>query len=216
MSHLEVTCTRCKSHVVHTCNPEIKRALLRLYLYKQEFKSSEQVAAMKDSGYYAEGDEEASFFSEAFLYNLVGKEDARTVLALISNLCESMGLGEGGFREELYRFKRAQDVVADNHKLIWELAQRRRESPKKEELDALLKERVRLMDEQLPAQQLLDTLDRFGAEKPEEKPRAALLSAITQFALDDKMMASLQHMDADDFEDELEDFFEGLHKKDAK
>ena len=31
---------------------------------------------------YEKGDELAPFFSEAFLYNLLGKEDARTLLAL--------------------------------------------------------------------------------------------------------------------------------------
>lgn len=31
------------------------------------------------------------FFTEAFLYSLVGKEDARTILALMRQLCESLG-----------------------------------------------------------------------------------------------------------------------------
>lgn len=39
-------------------------------------------------GAYEEGDEMAPFFSEAFLYNLLGKEDARTVRALLRNLIE--------------------------------------------------------------------------------------------------------------------------------
>ena len=37
----------------------------------------------KESPYYGKGDENAPFFSEAFLYNLLGKEDARTLLALL-------------------------------------------------------------------------------------------------------------------------------------
>lgn len=37
------------------------------------------------------GDEKCPFFSEAYLYNLLGKEDARTLLALIRRVCESVG-----------------------------------------------------------------------------------------------------------------------------
>jgi hypothetical protein len=43
-------------------------------------------------GMYAEGDEEAPFFSEAFLYNLIGKEEARTVLALMHTLLQAGGM----------------------------------------------------------------------------------------------------------------------------
>lgn len=35
----------------------------------------------KDDEMYEDGDERAPFFSEAFLYNLLGKEHAKTVLA---------------------------------------------------------------------------------------------------------------------------------------
>jgi len=44
---------------------------------------------MYDPNTYAEGkgDEFAPFFSEAFLYNLVGKDDARSILGMIRRLC---------------------------------------------------------------------------------------------------------------------------------
>ena len=35
----------------------------------------------KRSGYYEAGAENAPFFSEAFLYNLVGKDEARRILS---------------------------------------------------------------------------------------------------------------------------------------
>ena len=41
---------------------------------------------------FSEGDEKAPFFSEAYLYNLMGKEDARTILALLRQFAESAGL----------------------------------------------------------------------------------------------------------------------------
>jgi hypothetical protein len=37
-------------------------------------------------------DDKQPFFSEAYLYNLLGKEDARTLLALMRQLCESLGI----------------------------------------------------------------------------------------------------------------------------
>ena len=46
----------------------------------------------KESNGYEEGDENAPFFSETCLYNLVGKEDARTILALINKLTRLLNL----------------------------------------------------------------------------------------------------------------------------
>lgn len=43
-------------------------------------------------GMYAEGDENAPFFSEAFLYNLLGKDEARSVLSIIRQLAELAGV----------------------------------------------------------------------------------------------------------------------------
>ena len=41
---------------------------------------------------YEKGDEESPFLSEVCLYNLIGKEDARTVRALIGNLERLLGV----------------------------------------------------------------------------------------------------------------------------
>lgn len=46
----------------------------------------------KSSPFYSKGDEEASFFSEAYLYSLLGKEDARTVLALLRAVGTAIGV----------------------------------------------------------------------------------------------------------------------------
>ena len=43
-------------------------------------------------GMYADGDEKAPFFSEAFLYNLLGKDEARSVLGLVRQLCDLAGV----------------------------------------------------------------------------------------------------------------------------
>lgn len=41
---------------------------------------------------FFEGNDKQPFFSEAYLYNLLGKEDARTLLALMRKLCKSLGI----------------------------------------------------------------------------------------------------------------------------
>ena len=48
-------------------------------------------SAFKESVYYEEGDENAPFFSEAFLYSLLGKDDARTLSALIEKALKTKG-----------------------------------------------------------------------------------------------------------------------------
>lgn len=43
-------------------------------------------------------DAKAPFFSEAYLYDLMGKEEARTVLYYIRNFCREVGISEGDKR----------------------------------------------------------------------------------------------------------------------
>lgn len=44
------------------------------------------------SGMYEEGDGQAPFFTEAFLYNLLGKDDARSLLSIVRRLGKSLGV----------------------------------------------------------------------------------------------------------------------------
>ena len=43
-------------------------------------------------GGYEDGDENRPFFTEGFLYNLLGKEDARSVLGIMRRLCALAGV----------------------------------------------------------------------------------------------------------------------------
>lgn len=43
-------------------------------------------------GMYDEGDEEAPFFTEAFLYNLLGKDEARSALGIVRRLSVLAGV----------------------------------------------------------------------------------------------------------------------------
>jgi len=46
----------------------------------------------KKETYYEPGDELAPFFSEAFLYSLMGKEEARTILAMVNSVIKAAGI----------------------------------------------------------------------------------------------------------------------------
>ena len=60
---------------------EAKDTVKDLWNFKPEFYGLP--ADFKTSAYYQKGDENAPFFSESFLYCLLGKEDARTLLHLL-------------------------------------------------------------------------------------------------------------------------------------
>ena len=66
----------------------MREALVRLY----ELKLEGTPEHFKKNYGYSKGDEDAPFFSETFLYVLLGKSDARTVLALMRPLTEAVGL----------------------------------------------------------------------------------------------------------------------------
>ena len=46
----------------------------------------------KKNEYYETGDEKAPFLSESFLYPLLGKESARSVLAAVNNVIRAVGI----------------------------------------------------------------------------------------------------------------------------
>lgn len=66
-------------------------ALKKLLTWTPEYFDVEQ---FKKNPHYEEGDEKAPFFSEAFLYILLGKEDARTLLSLMKRALGIKGVGK--------------------------------------------------------------------------------------------------------------------------
>ncbi len=66
------------------------------YQYRKMIRSRIECAPPElfnpKNDFYSEGDEHAPFFSEGFLYTLIGKEDARSVLAWVHGLGEALGL----------------------------------------------------------------------------------------------------------------------------
>ncbi len=70
---------------------DVTEAAIRLYQYTPEIVP-DGFKTTGGEGMYTPGDETAPFFTESYLYNLMGKEDGRTVLALVHNLLKAMGL----------------------------------------------------------------------------------------------------------------------------
>jgi hypothetical protein len=111
MSDLTITCTRCKNEVGHVCNDGLMPALVKLLTWKPEDGVAKP--SVKRGAYYRKGDETAPFMSEAFLYNLLGKEDARTLLALVNQFADAAGLDRVGVHRALtteYEAMAAQDT----------------------------------------------------------------------------------------------------------
>lgn len=75
MDDLKVVCHKCKCELAHVCNKDVKQAAARLF------------SACAD-----DDREHRVLFSEDYLYDKLGKEDARTVLALVKNLLTACGL----------------------------------------------------------------------------------------------------------------------------
>jgi len=69
---------------------QIRRDLQRMQKYVYGHKP---MVFNRKNPYYRAGDEKAPFYSEAFLYPLLGKDDGRTVCYSFDRLCEYVGLG---------------------------------------------------------------------------------------------------------------------------
>jgi hypothetical protein len=89
--------------IVNDGNPKLETALKELFSWRPQegrfpLAAVSAVVTGAGSGYYS-GDafgelreEECPFFTEAFLYSLFGKEDARSLLARLHEVLEAAGL----------------------------------------------------------------------------------------------------------------------------
>lgn len=92
---------------------DIKSFFKKLLRFKVE---GAPVRGFKSSGYYSKGDEEAPFYSEAYLYNLLGKDDARSVLGYLRSLMETVGLDPTAVEREV-NAEIAAEQEADKRRL---------------------------------------------------------------------------------------------------
>jgi hypothetical protein len=140
MSDLEVTCSRCHSTLHHECHPEtLQGAAVDLFMWHPESGFPEKLK--KGNPYVDErvDDETIPFFSEAFLYPLLGKGDARTFMSLVRELFRSMGIDPYSLEEK------AMEI----------LVQKKRDKEEEQKRRADARERYRQM--------MLPTLKPLGA-----------------------------------------------------
>ena len=72
---------------------KVTKEIKKLFEWTPEGFLLERVSKIVNvKGMYVKGDDETPFFSEAYLYNLLGKEDARTLLCLIEQAFASVGI----------------------------------------------------------------------------------------------------------------------------
>jgi|WetSurMetagenome_2_1015567.scaffolds.fasta_scaffold72590_2 hypothetical protein len=102
-----ITCARCKADVTHRCNTELVAWAIRLLKWRPESGFPEQLK--KDNVYLPDKETkneidspEIPFMSEAFLYPLLGKEDARTLMALVDHLLAGVGLDPSSIQNMAY------------------------------------------------------------------------------------------------------------------
>ena len=76
-------------HEIKVLIAQIRRELVRMRKYVYGAKP---MAFTRSNPYYRKGDEKAPFYSEAFLYALLGKEDGRTVCYAFERLCGLVGM----------------------------------------------------------------------------------------------------------------------------
>lgn len=70
----------------------VEEALKSLVNYEPEAKPLLSAKAIE---YYGEPEEGCPLFTESYLYPLLGKEDARTVLAMLGSVARAIGYEEG-------------------------------------------------------------------------------------------------------------------------
>ena len=99
---LIIRCDRCNCELTHICEPKLKEAAKDLLKWAPE-------AVQEAVGADVEG---VPFLSEVCLYPLLGKEDARTLLALVHWLIKQTGLDVDALRLEAHREREAEQQEA--------------------------------------------------------------------------------------------------------
>lgn len=104
MSDLVITCNRCKLEVGHQCGADLLTSFVKLMTWRPEENNPAEF--IKKQPYYEkgpegenDGDEKAPLMTEAYLYNLLGKEDARTLLALVRRCAIAAGIDDMGLHK---------------------------------------------------------------------------------------------------------------------
>lgn len=142
---LTITCDRCKNQLTHVCNANVRTAVIQLLDWKPHGGMPKSVIKEgKAAGYYCEGDEDAPFISEAFLYSLLGKDDARTLMALLNGVLRDAGIDPHSteIEAELSRLdEEREQEAARREKVSIEYNKRRKEREAAEKAAKKLKKK---------------------------------------------------------------------------
>lgn len=92
---------------------DLKSFFKKLLRFKVE---SAPLRGFKSSDYYSKGDEDAPFYSEAYLYSLLGKDDARSVLAYLHSIMETVGLDPAAVEREVNAEIAAEEAAEKKRK----------------------------------------------------------------------------------------------------
>jgi hypothetical protein len=93
MPDLTITCDRCKNELTHICDRDLKKAVLDLLTFTPHFGMPAFLRKeSKKAGFYDKGDDEVPVICETFLYPLLGKDDARTFMALLNHVLRIVGM----------------------------------------------------------------------------------------------------------------------------
>jgi len=114
MPELEITCSRCKSTLHHECHPEtLEEAAIDLFMWRPESGFPELKGARGKGG--DEHDETVPFLTESFLYPLLGKDDARSLMARVHALFRALGVEPRDFELKAWEIidKKKRDHEAE-------------------------------------------------------------------------------------------------------
>jgi len=116
MSHrLTITCEDCKAAIDHRCNVDLLTAIVDLHTWGPEHGMPDyMIREGKRARMFSEGDEDAPFMTEAFLYTALGKEDARTLLALVNAVVAACGLDQMGIYKAIN--ERLESIKAERER----------------------------------------------------------------------------------------------------
>lgn len=96
MADLIITCDRCKNEVTHVCDKNLKKAVIDLLTFTPHFGMPDFLKKeSRRAGFYDKGDDEVPVICETFLYPLLGKDDARTFMALLNHVLRIVGMDPG-------------------------------------------------------------------------------------------------------------------------
>ena len=103
MADLDVTCSRCGATLQHECRPEtLEEAALALFMWRPESGFPRALKRGNDDCDGSEDEEAVPFLTESFLYPLLGKSDARSLMSRIHGVFEAMGVEPRAFEQKAW------------------------------------------------------------------------------------------------------------------